>query len=677
MKKKIICFSVCIMLLVTYAGALSTTDVKVKTSGKSSSNFDYSHTILGEFFTLQDATPSKYSHSALQYLYNSEYHPFYYISMVYDKNKWADQRSDELDVYVSPTVVWDGGYIKDLGSNEDIKADMVEYNESIIACGNRNVKDIDLNLDVEWLGAVNPIPPDGATDWWGDGLSFNISAMDINVTVVNNEDSQYDGHLHGYVTEINSTMWDDKWGNPYTFAFLDYAWNENISINPGDTWNDSIEWDGCDHNDRYGQNYFWIEQDNIMVIASIFDKDNNNYSDETTGFIAGIGTTPKRFDLYFGNTTPPPLILENMSTLKWIPDDELNWNETYYWRIDVRDAKGNVKFGDIWSFTTRDNNPPYEPSDPNPIGPNATICGNLSWNGGDPDGDDVIYDVYFGNHPENNMQQVSWNQTEEWFCLEDIGFNKTYYWKIVAWEVDYDLFTVGPIWSFTTEVNLPPNLPEDPHPPDGDPCVPTEGGVLCWNGSDPNLCDTLLYDLYFDDVNPPLTQVLSGYYENCYEIPFTLSKYKTYYWRVDTYDKMDEFAEGYVWSFSTGDIYPPTDPIIDGPLIGGINKEYEFTFVSTFPYNQSIWYRVRWDDGTENITGLYPSGEVVTLSHSWNTYGLKNILAKAYGENGQCSDWSSFQFTVTRNKIFNLNLFELLFGRFTNTIPTLRQLIYM
>jgi hypothetical protein len=573
-----------------------------------------------------------------------------------------------LEIEASPTVAWDGPFKKDQGSEYNVEIDMIAFNTSIISAGNRNVKDIDLTLDVEWLGAVNIDPYDGETLVpIEQHMTWTNSEMEIDVGVTSNEASQYNGHLHVYVTEVDSTMWDDKWGDPYTFAFLDYAWNKDVTISSGGgTWDDTVIWDGYDHHTGYDEYYQNITQDNIMVIASVFDEDNNDYADETTGVRTGIDTDPKFFNLYFGNTTSPPLVAENTTNFEWFPHDGLNFSETYYWHIDIWDNNDDFFPGDEWSFTTRGNVPPEDPKWESPINQSVEvpILVNLTWTCNDPDGDDVTYDVYFGDHPEFNMNQVAWNQTENWFVVDDLDFTKKYYWYIVAWE-EYGLNTTGDIWHFTTEANVPPNKAVEPHPFDGAPAVPQENVVLEWNGSDDNIGDTLRYDVYWDDVNPPLTQRVFESYDDYWEIPFTMPKYKTYWWRVDTYDKMDEFTEGKVWTFSTGDNNPPTNPFIDGKKTGRPNEDHEFTFVSTDPDNHSIWYRVQWGDGSSEDTGLYPNGTVVTLSHSWEDEGTVTIRARAYDEQDLPSDdWSEYPFTVPRDKAFNLNLLELLFTRF-------------
>ena len=122
MKTKVVCILICMLMLTTVSGAISTVNKETKPIVEPNEK-GYSHDILGEFFTLTTCVPCKYSHLALKNLYAGEYHPFYYITMVYDNlvgNKWADQRHDELGVTASPTVMWDGPFDKDQGSNENI-----------------------------------------------------------------------------------------------------------------------------------------------------------------------------------------------------------------------------------------------------------------------------------------------------------------------------------------------------------------------------------------------------------------------------------------------------------------------------------------------------------------------------------------------------------------------------
>jgi len=114
----------------------------------------------------------------------------------------------------------------------------------------------------------------------------------------------------------------------------------------------------------------------------------------------------------------------------------------------------------VWSFTTKTNNPPNIPFNPHPSNgeTNVATTTDLTWSGGDPDGDDVAYDVYFGI--DNNPDKVAANQTATTYDPGTMNTNTTYYWKIVAWDEHGEKAT-GPFWEFTTieQFNNPPNTP--------------------------------------------------------------------------------------------------------------------------------------------------------------------------------------------------------------------------
>ena len=130
--------------------------------------------------------------------------------------------------------------------------------------------------------------------------------------------------------------------------------------------------------------------------------------------------------------------------------EDLSYSTTYYWYAVAHDIYYETQ-SDVWSFTTMqdDNNPPNIPSSPDPSNgeTEVPIDQALSWSGGDPDGDPVTYDVYFGT--ETTPEKVSSNQSLETYDPGELSNGTTYYWKIIAWD-DKDASSEGPIWSFTT-----------------------------------------------------------------------------------------------------------------------------------------------------------------------------------------------------------------------------------
>ncbi len=232
----------------TVAGTISSEETLTESSDEESIGMAATHTILGEYTTATWCGYCRYAHAALKNIYAGNWHPFYYTSLVCDKNKNAYNRGiTELGATGYPTVFFDGGYSKVVGASSTPSA-QAAYNTSITNCGKRTVADIDITLDVDWCGPVNPSPGNGATGEAIDvDLNWTNSAMNISITVDNDESGTYQGHLHVYVTEIVSSMgWKDTGGYLYTFPFLDYAHNGDISISSGSTWDKTIEWDGKD-----------------------------------------------------------------------------------------------------------------------------------------------------------------------------------------------------------------------------------------------------------------------------------------------------------------------------------------------------------------------------------------------------------------------------------------------
>lgn len=244
-----------ILLFSTVSGVSMSTNKSTETishrDNSSPQPFDeYTHTVLVEACTASWCSPCAPASAAMNDIFYSGNYDFYYVSLVLDKNSYADARCSELNVHYIPDYVFDGGFTRYVGSIGLPNA----YKSRLYSCGSRNVADIDLELDVTWNGDAE---------------------IDINLDVTNNEGTIYNGHLHVYVTEIES-RWDTYSGKPYHFAMIgNYAFNENVNIPGGDVSEYSTTWDGS----QYGVGD--LEEDNVMVIATIYNSDNNNYVDET------------------------------------------------------------------------------------------------------------------------------------------------------------------------------------------------------------------------------------------------------------------------------------------------------------------------------------------------------------------------------------------------------------
>jgi hypothetical protein len=70
---------------------------------------------------------------------------------------------------------------------------------------------------------------------------------------------------------------------------------------------------------------------------------------------------------------------------------------------------------------------------------------------------------------------------------------------------------------------------------------------------------------------------------------------------------------------------PPSNPTIDGPLVGHINIEYNFSVRSTDANNDNIIYTFNWGDGMTESSGFLPNGINCIKNHSWTKAGKYTI----------------------------------------------------
>ncbi len=111
------------------------------------------------------------------------------------------------------------------------------------------------------------------------------------------------------------------------------------------------------------------------------------------------------------------------------------------------------------------NNLPNLPSSPSPAdgAANQSMGMDLSWTGGDPDGDSVTYDVYLEANNTTPDVLVSGDHTATTYDPGTLSANTRYYWQIIAKD-EHGATTAGPVWDFTTgsASNNPPNRPSNP-----------------------------------------------------------------------------------------------------------------------------------------------------------------------------------------------------------------------
>jgi hypothetical protein len=117
---------------------------------------------------------------------------------------------------------------------------------------------------------------------------------------------------------------------------------------------------------------------------------------------------------------------------------------------------------------------------------------------------------------------------------------------------------------------------------------------------------------------------------------------------------------------------PPTAPNITGPSNGKPGTSYIYSFNSTDPERDDVYYFIDWGDNTqEDWFGPFPSGVEVTKSHIFENPGAYTIYVKAKDINGNEGNWSCLWVTMPRYKVVSNTFLIRLVERF----PLLQQLI--
>ncbi len=397
--KKIVHLLISLLIFASVSGAVPFEKNLFEQLKTKSVNQNYSHTVFAGVAASQGCGPC---HNWSQNIYNtyiSEDYDFEYATMIvfddeghvlnYDALDWADNYS----VGTFPITIIDGDYQRITGDNIE------QLPGALNICGNRTVTNLTANLSVSLIGNAT---------------------IKVSITIQNNEGAQYTGYIRAFITEIIS-RYNTSLGDPFHFGFLDFAFDESISINAGSIHSDYIIWNGYDHQDNHGDDFGDIKANNIQVILVIYNS-SNGYVDETA--MAHIPNSPPFepsdpypedggtdvsadvnlkwncidpdgdeliYDVYFGKTTPPPLVESNLSVPFYDPGI-LDFETNYYWRIVADDNRGGSNKSLIWSFTTKPNNSPYTPG--KPFGPTEGAAGEeLEYvtSTYDPDGDDLYY----------------------------------------------------------------------------------------------------------------------------------------------------------------------------------------------------------------------------------------------------------------------------------------------
>ena len=334
----------------------------------------------------------------------------------------------------------------------------------------------------------------------------------------------------------------------------------------------------------------------------------------------------------------------------------INYNNLYYRQILAgSDLPSLTNSKNMLGPLGRANLPPYQPTNESPVNGSIDVYFDmdLSWTGGDPDGDPVTYDVYFGTN-SSSLPMVSNNQSAITYDPGIMNYNTTYYWKIIAWD-NQSAFNESLLWEFTTEEeqNHPPYQPSNPYPANGSTGVRLDEH-LNWTGGDPD-GDPVTYDVYFGTNSSSLPMVSINQSATIYD-PGTLNSSTPYYWQIVAWDNIGLFTEGPIWKFTTAGNFPPYPPIIiSGPSFGGPGINHTFSAITSDPEEDDVYYMWDWGDGNfSDWIGPFDITTPIETNYSWNNSGEYEIKVRAKDVHNATGDWSDIH-NISISKQIEIN----------------------
>jgi hypothetical protein len=254
------------------------------------------HAVFAEYFTTGWCQYCPSASAELKRVYTSGDYEFYFVSMIIEDaesnqiSQDARDRANEFSISSYPMVEFDGGYIEVSGG----QSDDTNYRNAIEYCDQREIPDIDLELTATHKGEA---------------------IIDLSVNAINNEDSSYSGTLRVYIAEIVSRYLNYD-GDHCTFGFIDFAIDTTVDIASGQTTTESTTWDGATVTDDLGNNFGDIQEDNIIVFATISTTDRATLLERHT-------QSSKAPNLYFTDETAAAYLTEGSLDDRKVPSVEI------------------------------------------------------------------------------------------------------------------------------------------------------------------------------------------------------------------------------------------------------------------------------------------------------------------------------------------------------------------
>ena len=436
----------------------------------------------------------------------------------------------------------------------------------------------------------------------------------------------YQGYLRICVVEPNS-RWKDNDNDAYRYGFLDFAYNDALSIDYLDTYSDTIIWDG----NQAG--YEDINMNNIMVIAAVFNPEVNkgyanppfsypfeaHYVDAVAGATSGDTGSNTVNDLFthtifveVATATYCPYCPAMAEALKGV--DESGEYPFFYVSLvkDINQVADDY-LKQIYNLYAV---------------PTAFFDGGRNVLVGGYD-DENKYTSRIETYGKKDVHELDLNVSLEWMGDSNL-------------QIDISITNNEEIY------NSPPEKPSIIGPTTGSP---DEELTYEITATDPDDNDLYYYIDWGDGNNSGwLGPYDSGQTKEFNHIWIEKGSYIIMTKARDSFYNESEWSTLEVSMPKNMQIInnynnPPNPPIITGPTSGNIDETYLYNVTITDP-DEDIMFNLEVDfgDGTvyENCgcDQSWQNGTVVKVYHKWRISGSYEITARVQDAYGAWSEWS-------------------------------------
>ncbi|UCG51585.1 MAG: hypothetical protein JSW58_15585, partial [Candidatus Latescibacterota bacterium] len=281
------------------------------------------------------------------------------------------------------------------------------------------------------------------------------------------------------------------------------------------------------------------------------------YLDDTRPFPVTLGNSQDGVAIGFGACLQTPV---HVLTINYASNGEIGDCCVYpiigdpnlpSGEIELTECDFDIVYGQSGPSTINGNascpcsDKPFAPSNPSPAdgAVDVPVAVTLSWDAGDPQGDPLTFDVYFGSSFPPPL--VATDHSQQSYDPGTLDPETQYYWQIVARDPG-DREAPGPTWTFTT-LRVRPYPPSNPSPPMVAEDVPLNV-TLSWDASDPQ-GDPMTFDVYFG-ASLPISPVAIDHPLQSYDVgPLTTET--LYYWKIVARDSGGNETSSSIWIFTT------------------------------------------------------------------------------------------------------------------------------